>query len=154
MRSENAPAGLSHPDKIFWPGEDYTKADLANFYRGIFPLLRPYLDDRILTLERCPDGMAGQCFYQKQEPAGMPRDTPTKSIQNTTGKRRVTEYVVGGKLATQMALVNLGCIPVHVCGSRAKTFPNPDWVCFDLDPGSGNSRTQQRLLYGCAKRYT
>jgi bifunctional non-homologous end joining protein LigD len=44
---------------------------------------------------------------------------------------------VGGWLTTQLALVNLGCIPIHVTGSRASTFPKPDWVCFDLDPGSG-----------------
>ena len=44
---------------------------------------------------------------------------------------------MGGLLATQLALANLGCIPMHVTGSRAKTFPKPDWVCFDLDPQSG-----------------
>jgi bifunctional non-homologous end joining protein LigD len=40
-------------------------------------------------------------------------------------------------LATQIAMVNLGCIPVHVTGSRASNFPKPDWICFDLDPGTG-----------------
>jgi bifunctional non-homologous end joining protein LigD len=128
---------ISNPDKIFWPKEKYTKGDLANFYRDIFPLLRPYVADRMLTLERCPDGMTGQCFYQKQKPESMPRDTPTKRIQNIAGKRKATEYVLGGKLSTQLALVNLGCIPVHATGMRAKKFPNPDWVCFDLDPSSG-----------------
>lgn len=67
----------------------------------------------------------------------MPPGTPTKRIVNATGARKATNYVVGGALATQLALANLGCIPVHVCGSRAKTFPKPDWVCFDLDPASG-----------------
>jgi bifunctional non-homologous end joining protein LigD len=67
----------------------------------------------------------------------MPAGTPTKRIQNATRPRKSTNYVVGGSLKTQIALVNLGCIPVHVTGSRAKTFPRPDWVCFDLDPNSG-----------------
>jgi bifunctional non-homologous end joining protein LigD len=44
---------------------------------------------------------------------------------------------VGGKLETQLALVNLGCIAVHVWGSRAASPRKPDWVCFDLDPDSG-----------------
>ena len=127
---------ISNPDKVFWPDDGYTKQDLANFYEEIFPLLEPYIADRILTLERCPDGMSGQCFYQKEKPQGLPADTPTKAIETSNGKRPVTNYVVGGALSTQLALVNLGCIPVHVCGSRAKTFPKPDWVCFDLDPGS------------------
>ena len=128
---------LSHPDKIFWPAEGYTKSDLATFYRDVFDLLGPYVKDRILTLERCPDGMSGQCFYQKEMPKGMPPATPSKEIANDTGPRKSTRYVVGGSLATQLALVNLGCIPVHVTGSRASTFPNPDWVSIDLDPGSG-----------------
>ncbi|HEY2461314.1 MAG TPA: non-homologous end-joining DNA ligase [Candidatus Acidoferrum sp.] len=128
---------VSHPDKVFWPDEGYTKLDLVNFYREVFPLLRPYVEDRILTLERCPDGMSGGCFYQKEKPESMPPGTPTKRITNASGERKSTNYVVGGKLETQVAMANLGCIPVHVCGSRAKNFPKPDWICFDLDPGSG-----------------
>jgi bifunctional non-homologous end joining protein LigD len=133
----STPGVISNPDKIFWPEEKYTKGDLVRFYRDVFSLLCPYVEDHLLTLERCPDGMAGQCFYQKQKPAGMPGDTRTKKIRNATGKRRETEYVLGGKLSTQMALVNLGCIPVHVSATRAKIFPKSDWVCFDLDPGTG-----------------
>jgi len=136
---------LSNPDKVFWPEEGYTKQDLANYYREIFPLLRPYVNDRLLTLERCPDGMKGQCFYQKQKPQGMPAGTPTKLIKNATGKRKATDYVLGGMLSTQLALVNLGCIPVHVAGMRAKTFPKSDWVCFDLDPSSGQFADAARV---------
>ncbi|HXW61192.1 MAG TPA: non-homologous end-joining DNA ligase [Candidatus Acidoferrales bacterium] len=127
---------VSNPDKVFWPQEHYTKLDLVNFYRDVFPALRPYVNDRILTLERCPNGMLGTCFYQKEKPAGMPPHTPTKTISSESAGRDI-HYVVGGALATQLALANLGCIPVHVCGSRARTFPRPDWVCFDLDPESG-----------------
>lgn len=127
---------LSNPDKVFWPDEGYTKKDLADFYASVFRRLRPFVEDRILTMERCPDGMKGQCFYQKQKPDNLPANTPTKIIKNASGTRKETEYVVGGALATQLTLVNLGCIALHVSGSRAKTFPKPDWVCFDLDPAS------------------
>jgi bifunctional non-homologous end joining protein LigD len=136
-KTKSLPIHVSNPDKVFWPEEGYAKLDLVNFYRDVFPFLRPYVDDRILTLERCPDGMLGQCFYQKEMPQGMPPGTPTKTITNEHGSRKETRYVVGGALSTQLALANLGCIPVHVTGSRAKTFPKPDWVCLDLDPGSG-----------------
>src|SRR5215831_1289071 len=131
---------ISNPQKVFWPEEGYTKLDLVNFYRDVFPLLQPYVDGRILTLERCPDGMQGQCFYQKEKPPGMPPGTPSKRIVHHDASRGSTNYVVGGSLATQLALANLGCIPIHVCGSRAKTFPKPDWVCFDIDPSSGKFR--------------
>lgn len=129
------PVRLSNPGKVFWPEEGYTKFDLARFYDLVFPRLRPYVKDRLLSLERCPDGARGQCFIQKEKPQGMPADTPTKAVKHEKG---TTNYVVGGRLETQLALVNLGCIAVHVWGARAADPRKPDWVCFDLDPDSGS----------------
>jgi bifunctional non-homologous end joining protein LigD len=125
---------ISHPEKVFWPEEGYTKLDLARFYESVFPKLKLYVADRLLTMERCPDGMRGGCFYQKEAPKGLPPSTPTKVIEH---QNRNVRYVVGGALETQVALVNLGCIPVHAWGSRAKDPHQPDWMVFDLDPGSG-----------------
>jgi bifunctional non-homologous end joining protein LigD len=131
------PISISHPDKVFWPEEGYTKLDLIAYYNAIFPKLSPYVKDRMLSLERCPDGMQGECFFQKQKPNGMPPGTPTKRIAHSVRTGKFTDYVVGGSLVTQLALVNLGCIAVHVMASRASSPRQPDWVCIDIDPGSG-----------------
>jgi bifunctional non-homologous end joining protein LigD len=131
------PVNISHPDKVFWPDDGYTKGDLAKYYQEIFAELEPYVDDRILSMERCPDGMLGSCFYQKEMPKGMPAGTPSKRIKHVGKSTEYTNYGVGGSLATQQALVNLGCIAVHVAGTRASSGRKPDWVCFDLDPQSG-----------------
>jgi bifunctional non-homologous end joining protein LigD len=131
------PIQVSNPDKVFWPDEGYTKLQLIEFYAAIFPKLEPYVKDRILSLERCPDGMRGSCFYQKEAPSSLPAGTPTKNIGHVGKSAKFTNYVVGGALATQLALANLGCIAVHVSGSRASSLRKPDWVCFDLDPQSG-----------------
>jgi bifunctional non-homologous end joining protein LigD len=128
---------VSHPDKVFWPEEGYTKLDLIEYYNAIFPKLAPYVKDRILTLERCSDGMGGECFFQKQIPKGMPPGTPTKRIAHEANAGEFTDYVVGGSLVTQLALANLGCIAVHVMASRATSPRQPDWICIDLDPESG-----------------
>jgi bifunctional non-homologous end joining protein LigD len=128
------PLRITNPDKVFWPDEGYMKLDLMRFYMEVFPRLQPYVKDRLLSLERCPDGMAGECFYQKEKPPSMPAGTPTKKVQHEKG---TTNYVVGGELVTQLALVNLGCIAIHVWGSRRQNPRKPDWVCFDLDPDSG-----------------
>ena len=125
---------ISNPGKVFWPDEGYTKLDVAQYYGDVFPNLKPYVDDHLLTMERCPDGMRGECFYQKKAPKGLPANTPTKLIRHQSGN---VNYVVGGSRETQIALVNLGCIPVHVWGSRAANPKQPDWMVFDLDPGSG-----------------
>ena len=130
------PVPISNADKVFWSEEGWTKGDLVAFYAGVFDKLRPWVEDRPLSLERCPDGLAGQCFYQKEKPAGMPSGTPTVVVRH--GKdRKITNTVVGGTLETQLALANLGCIATHVWGSRADQLDRPDWVCFDLDPDTG-----------------
>jgi bifunctional non-homologous end joining protein LigD len=103
----------------------------------VFPRLRRFVQDRLLTLERCPDGLDGECFFQKEKPAGLPEGTPSRRILHAGG---MTNYVVGGKKETQLALANLGCLAVHVWSSRARAPRKPDWVCFDLDPASGNFR--------------
>lgn len=131
------PVPVSNPNKIFWPEEGWTKSDLVAFYARVFSKLKPYVENRPLSLERAPDGLLGEPFYQKEKPASMPRDTPTVAVRH--GKDlKVTNTVVGGKLETQLALANLGCIAVHVWGSRADDLDRPDWVCFDLDPDSGS----------------
>jgi bifunctional non-homologous end joining protein LigD len=67
----------------------------------------------------------------------MPAGTPSKAIRHKTG---ITHYVVGGSLETQLALVNFGCIAVHVMASSAHSPRQPHWICFDLDPQSGEFR--------------
>lgn len=126
---------ITHSDKVFWPEQGYTKLDLARFYEAVFPRLQPFVKDRLLALERCPDGMRGECFFEKEEPKGMPEGTPTQLIHH---QNRDVHYVVGGSRETQIALVNLGCIAVHIWGSRADHPHQPDWVVFDLDPVSGH----------------
>jgi bifunctional non-homologous end joining protein LigD len=140
-RTESArasgPIEISNPHKVFWPDEGYTKQDLADYYTQVFPKLSPYVKDRLLTLERCPDGMRGECFFQKQKPKSMPSGTRTKRIAHVGKTGKFTDYVVGGSLLTQLALVNLGCIAVHVMASRSDSPRQPDWLCIDIDPESG-----------------
>jgi len=131
---ETIPVRVSNAEKVFWPDEGYTKGDLVRFYAFVFDQLKPWVKDRLLSLKRCPNGITGKCFFQKEKPESMPPDTPTKRIEHENGVRN---YVVGGKLETQLALANLGCIAVHVWGARKQDPRKPDWVCFDLDPDSG-----------------
>ena len=124
---------VTNPDKLVWPDDGISKLELVRYYAAIWPKLRPWVKDRLLSLKRCPNGILGKCFFQKEKPDTMPGDTPTKRIVHANGVRN---YVVGGRLETQLALVNLGCIAVHVWGARAAAPRLPDWVCFDLDPDS------------------
>jgi bifunctional non-homologous end joining protein LigD len=124
---------ISNPTKVWWPDEDITKADIARFYDGIWSHLLPWLRDRPLTAERCPDGLAGSCFYQKDFPEDKPPPGPRLVLRATTTGKDV-RYVVGGSRATLISMVNLGCIAIHVMTSRAKKIREVDWLAFDMDP--------------------
>jgi bifunctional non-homologous end joining protein LigD len=127
---------VSHPDKVWWPDEGITKLDVARYYDAVEPRLRPWLKDRLLVAERCPEGMRGSCFYQKHFARGLPPGVPTEPVRaETTG--RIVRYVVGGSRRALLALVNLGCISIHVMNCRRRALERPDWLAFDLDPGSG-----------------
>ncbi|MBC8646103.1 MAG: hypothetical protein H7X85_03000, partial [Thermoanaerobaculia bacterium] len=60
------PVPVSNPDKKYWPEQGYTKLDLVRFYAFIFPKLQPYIKERLLSLKRCPNGILGKCFFQKE----------------------------------------------------------------------------------------
>jgi bifunctional non-homologous end joining protein LigD len=127
---------ISHPNKVWWPDEGITKLDVIRFYVDVAPRLLPWTRERPLTAERCPDGMRGDCFFQKNFPKGLPTGVPTMPITAASTGRTV-HYVVGGSLKTLVALVNLGCIAIHVMNCRRRALQRPDWLAFDLDPGSG-----------------
>ncbi|TMC46434.1 MAG: ATP-dependent DNA ligase [Chloroflexi bacterium] len=127
---------ISNPDKVWWPDDGITKADVARFYHGIWSHISPWMRDRPLTAERCPDGMLGACFYRKDFPEHWQPAGPRLVLRAaSTGKD--VRYIVGGSIATLIGMVNLGCIAIHVMSTRASAMESVDWLAFDLDPGSG-----------------
>jgi bifunctional non-homologous end joining protein LigD len=127
---------LSNPSKPFWPDDGITKLDLAKFYARIASQILPWLKNRPVTMERCPDGIRRKCFYQKQAPANLPDGVPTMTIPAPTAKRDI-DYIIGGSRKTLLTLVNLGCIAMHVMNGRTDHLDRPDWLAFDLDPADG-----------------
>src|SRR2546430_7054749 len=128
-----AGVAISNPDKLWWPDEGITKADVARFYDGIWTHVAPWLRDRPLTAERCPDGMGGGCFYQKDFPEDRAPAGPRLVLRATSTGKDV-RYIVGGSRATLIGTVNLGCIAIHVMGTRASRMEEVDWLAFDMDP--------------------
>ena len=128
---------ISNASKVWWPDEHITKGDVARFYHAISALILPWMKDRPLTAERCPDGMLGGCFYRKNFPAGnIPVDAPRLTLRaESTGKD--VNYVVGGTMDALLGFVRVGCISMHVMNSRVASMHEADWLAFDLDPSSG-----------------
>lgn len=72
---------LKNLDKPFWP-EGFTKGDLIRYYDSVAPYLLPHLKDRPLVLNRFPDGIEGEHFYQKECPDYAPDWVKTVPVEN------------------------------------------------------------------------
>jgi bifunctional non-homologous end joining protein LigD len=126
---------VTNPDKVLFPDDGFTKADVAAYYRAIAPRLLPFLKDRPVTLERLPDGLgAGKPhFWQKHTPPSYPAWIPRITLETERGKP--VEYVLVNDRPTLLFLVNQGTLTFHPWLSRVDSLDRPDFVLFDLDPG-------------------
>ena len=127
---------LSNLGKVFWPTQGHTKRDLIEFYHRIADVLVPYLADRPMVLERFPDGIEGESFYQKNAPEFLPDWIPRVQVGSDSGEKTI-RYLLCNDRRTLVYLANLACISLHPWSSRTKSLDNPDFAVIDLDPSEG-----------------
>lgn len=128
---------LSNRDKVLWPQDGYTKGDLVEYYRTAAPYILPELAERPLTLQRYPDGIDGQSFFEKNAPKYLPDWIPTVTVKSEFGRHETVRFILCNDEATLVYVANLAAIVLHVWTSRAGSLDNPDFLFFDLDPGEG-----------------
>ena len=126
-------AEVTNGEKVWFPADGITKADVVGYYRAIAPFMLPYLEDRPLVLTRYPDGIEGKSFFQKDAPEWRPDWLRTVRIRSEDAGRDLDHFLVDD--ADGLAwIANLGTIPLHVWASRAGALERPDWCVVDLDP--------------------
>ena len=129
-RAQRVP--LTHPDRIYFPEAGLTKRDLVRHYERVGELMLPHVARRPLTLLRCPEGVGGECFYQKHFAEGVPPVLASVLVRERDGS--LATYVTVDSVAGLIALAQLGCLEIHPWGSRADDLQHPDRLIFDLDP--------------------
>ncbi len=126
---------LSNLDKALWPRDGYTKGDLIEYYERVAPHAVPHLKGRPLTLQRYPNGIDGEAFFEKQMPRGTPDWIDRVTIPTPGGSRSHVTFVVCNNASALVYLANLATIVLHIWTSRMPALEEPDFVIFDLDPG-------------------
>ncbi len=122
---------LSNPDRVFYPEIGVTKRALAQYYADVADWIMPHLARRPLTLVRCPEGWAKECFFQKH--LGDAASDLLRSIP-ILEKDGLHYYSVTDNIDGVIALVQIGALEIHVWGSREDNLEQPDMIIFDLDP--------------------
>jgi bifunctional non-homologous end joining protein LigD len=122
---------LSHPNRVYWADAGVSKRGLADYYTQIWKWMRPHVVGRPISLLRCPEGAAGQCFFQKHATMGI----ATEHLHLVPEKG--DKIIAIDDLAGLIALVQAGVLEVHTRGTTIDDRERADRLVFDLDPGPG-----------------
>lgn len=127
---------LSKPDKVLFPAtpddEAITKAELFDYAIRIADRMVPLIRDRPAVLQRFPDGIDGDGWYQKHTPKHFPDWIPTVTLSKRGGGT-VRHPVIDSVDALQY-VVNQGTVSVHVLGGSVEQPDVPTELLIDLDP--------------------
>lgn len=119
---------ISNRGRVIFPAAGLTKGDLADYVQAMAPHILAHAARRPLSLVRCPEGVGGECFFQKHATAGFEGVHQTRA--DAKGRRWIhVEDAVG-----LLACVQMGTIEFHGWGSRVGALDSPDRLVIDLDP--------------------
>ncbi|WP_420023685.1 DNA ligase D [Cereibacter azotoformans] len=125
---------ISNPDRRIYERPAVTKREVAEHYEALGPRMLPFLRDRPVSLVRCPDGAAGECFFQKHRTRGMPSAIRTVKVETKSGPE---DYITLPDVPALVGAAQMGALEFHIWGSRNRRLERPDRMVFDLDPDEG-----------------
>lgn len=126
---------LSSPDRVLFPERGFTKRDLAAYFLSVGDGILRALRDRPTTLERYPEGVGGESFYQKRAPKNLPDWIPTGTITFPSG--RTADEICPTEVAAVVWAAQYGTLTFHPWPVRAADADHPDELRLDLDPQPG-----------------
>lgn len=125
---------ISNPQRLVYPDLGITKQDVAEYYLKVASVLLPHVAGRPISMIRCPEGTAEDCFFQRHlSGANIPHIYETGI--KVTGRK--DGYVMIKDKAGLISLTQWGVIELHPWGCMASTPDMPDRLIFDLDPDPG-----------------
>lgn len=133
---------ISSPDKLIFPDEGITKAELVAHYERVGLRLLEFAAGRPLTLERFPRGIEGRGFMQKNAAHYFPPSIHRLAVVKRDGGE--TRYPVIDRIEDLVYLANQNTVTFHMWTSSADRPAHPDWLIIDLDPQAGDLERVRR----------
>jgi bifunctional non-homologous end joining protein LigD len=134
LRVEGKDVQLTNLDKPFWPDLGITKGDLI-------PVLRRRRAAAAAAHPRSRDGdealsprRGGRVLLHEARPVARPAWIRTCRIDH--GSENVIDFPVIDDLPSLLWVINLGCIDLNQWYATCDDVDRPDYLHFDLDPGS------------------
>jgi bifunctional non-homologous end joining protein LigD len=106
--------------------------DLARYAEDIAERILPHLEQRPLTLVRCPQGEGHSCFFQKHAQETLPAGVERIAVPDANDGS--SSYMMANSSAALVGLVQASALEWHAWGARQGSLDRPDRIIFDLDP--------------------
>ena len=126
---------VTHPGKVYFPDRNLTKLDLVQYYLAVGEGALRALRDRPTTLQRYPEGIGGESFFQKRVPKDLPDWIPTARISFPSGRH--ADEMSPTEVGALIWAANRGCLTFHPWPVRRADTDHPDELRIDLDPQPG-----------------
>jgi len=133
---------ITNPDKKIYKKPIITKLDIVNYYIKIAQRMMPYLEKRLISTIRCPDGISGTKFYKKHFEASN-KHLGKKRIPSETGKKE-DYYYIKNPLGL-IGEVQMNDYEFHLWSCKVNKLSKPDMIVFDLDPDTHLTLEKVRL---------
>ena len=125
---------ITHAERVVYPERGLTKLAVAEYYETVADWILPYVAKRPLSLLRCPEGIAGERFFQKHPWASLSKAITRIELAEPGGAET---YMMIEDVDGLLALVQMGVLEIHPWGALADDPDKPDQLIFDLDPDEG-----------------
>jgi DNA ligase D len=132
---------LTSADKMYFPERGFTKGDVFRYYLSVSDGIMRALRERPTTLQRFPEGIDGETFFQKRiSTRGVPRWIESARITFPSG--RPADELCPTDLAHVAWAAQMGTVVFHPWPVRRSHVDSPDELRIDLDPQPGTDFAQ------------
>ena len=122
---------ITHPDKLIFKNPKITKLDIVKYYSKAADRMLPFLENRLISVIRLPDGIGGDKFFKKHL-ENKNKGIGKKILKNDDNKKEDYYYIKDRE--GLVSEVQMNSYEFHTWGSTTKNLEYPDIMVFDLDP--------------------
>ena len=141
IAGEKTTIELTNPDKVIFKNPKVTKKDIFNYYEKVAERMLPYVENRLISTIRLPDGVGGTPFYKKH----------FENVGNYLGVKKLkgnydarNDYYYIKDINGIMQEVQMNSYEFHIWGSKVDDVNHADILVFDLDPDENLSLSKLR----------